>query len=81
MKNLKQLIILVAFAILAMSVDDSSNTSSRPFWGDECGFVGVVGGIGGSPCYEYYICTKYRVWINFGSYDSYTEVECPGQQY
>ncbi len=49
MKKLKQLILLAAFAILAMSVDDSSNTSSRPFWGDECGFVGVVGGIGGSP--------------------------------
>jgi hypothetical protein len=62
--------------ILSSFTESNGSTSSVPFWGDDCYYVGIVGGMN-SPCYHYYVCTRYRFWINFGSYDRYIETDCP----
>lgn len=67
---------LFTFTLTSSTTPGNSN-AGVPFWGTDCDYIGVVGGIDGSPCYEYSVCTRYRFWINFGSSDVYNEVPCP----
>jgi hypothetical protein len=70
-------IVFSAGLLTILLTSSSGSGEGVPFWGTDCDYIGVVGGIGGSPCYEYSVCTKYRFWINFGSSDAYNEVPCP----
>lgn len=63
--------------VIEEETDNIQARGGRPFWGKRSTFIGIVGGIGGAPCFEYYIETTYRFWINWGSSDVYVEVPCP----
>lgn len=64
---------------MSTNADNTDGTSNRPFWGNgDCGPTEIVGGIGGSGCFERTICKKIRVWIHWGGYDiTDVPVPCP----
>ncbi len=64
-------------AVIAEETGTIPERSGRPFWGKRRHPLGIVGGIGGAPCYQMYIETTYRFWINWGSEPGQTEVPCP----
>ena len=64
-------------AVIAEETGTMQARSGRPFWGKKRVYIGITGGVGGTPCYEYYVVTTYRFWINWGSHDEYKEVPCP----
>ena len=43
------------------------------FWGTSCEYQGVVSA-GGQQCADLYHCTKYRLWIDFGTEVEYQNV-------
>ncbi len=64
-------------AVIAEETGTMQERGGRPFWGKKRVFIGIVGGMNPEdPCYEYYVVTKYRFWINFGSNDEYIRVPC-----
>lgn len=82
MKKSRKIVGLVLSLGLLMFVLTSASPGGAnagvPFWGDgDCGPTEIVGGIGGSPCYEQTICKKYRFWIHWGGYSVNTDYDNP----